>query len=219
MFCKATAIPGLFSMDSSSRCAHLLVSCTTNEFSILFSGLRIRTTAKIVYLGFESTLSQVTHSLTLQGPPQIALGIFKGLLHLFQIEYSTDKITNMDLQFSRHYTCSAATGDQIRIFLLDLLHFKMADLTLNLSDAAKTLQPCPEHWEVCSRSFIHFTHRSLKFSWEPKDNETVVVVTAQVIEKEEVTIHHILSSYFIQPTIQKASAKTPLSFDPGVLGQ
>lgn len=125
----------------------------------------------------------------------------------------------MHLQFSRHYTCSATTGDQIRIFLFALLHFRMADLTLKLSDATKTLQPCPEHWGVRSGSFIHLPHRSLKLNWEPKDNKTLLLVTVQVTEKEEVTIQDILSSYFIQSTIQKASAKTPLSFDPGMLGQ
>lgn len=94
-------------------------------------------------------------------------------------------------------------------FPVALLSFTMVDLTLNVSGAIKTLQPCLEQWGVCSGSFKHFPHRSSKFSWGPKDNEAAKLVTAQVIEQERVRLHATLSSYFIQPALGKTSAKFP----------
>lgn len=85
----------------------------------------------------------------------------------------------------------------------------MVDLTLNVSGATKTLQPCLEQWGVCSGSFKPFPHRSSKLSWGPKDNEAVELVTAWVIEQERVRIHAILSSHSIQPTLGKTSARLP----------
>lgn len=164
MFCKATAIPSLFSMHSSSRCASV---CQLYEGWVsdpTFQSKNQNCCCKNLSHLQECFIPSPFHIAYHSAHTNTAKKKKKGSGNIqrstvpFQIKQWIDKAISKRLQFSRQYTWSYWRPQQK---FLTLLNFMMAELTLNLSDPRLcSLVWSTEECVVVASNIFHAGHQN-----------------------------------------------------------